>query len=77
MSTTKAVKAKYAKNRGFLCGNHVLYCPDLSKASDKVPFYLYCPTHALMYEIDVPSQGAEFIAEFPHGCKATVQNYSP
>ena len=72
MTTTITKAATYVKKKGFLCGNHVLYCPDLSKVSDRMPFYLYCPTHELMYAIDVATQSAEFIAEFPHGCKATV-----
>ncbi|MGA2875408.1 MAG: hypothetical protein ABSE82_07705 [Nitrososphaerales archaeon] len=72
MQSAKTITATYAKKRGFLCGNHVLYCPDLQKVSDKMPFYLYCPTHDKMYAIDVPTQSAEFIAEFPNGCKATT-----
>lgn len=73
MSTARTITAKYEKKRGFVCGTHVLYCPDLSKVSDKIPFYLYCPTHDLMYAIDVPSQGSQFIAEFPKGCRATTE----
>ncbi|MHB8566935.1 MAG: hypothetical protein ACYC7D_12390 [Nitrososphaerales archaeon] len=71
MSATKTMPATYAKEKGFLCGNHVLHCPDLSKANNTMPFYLYCPTHKMMYEIDLSTQSAEFIAEFPNGCKAT------
>ncbi|HVB11777.1 MAG TPA: hypothetical protein VNE86_01490 [Nitrososphaerales archaeon] len=71
MTAKKTMTASYAKKRGFLCGTHVLYCPDLSKVNDTMPFYLYCPTHDLMYSVDVPTQGQEFIAEFPNGCKAT------
>ncbi len=71
MQSSKAIKATYAKKKGFLCGSHVLYCPDLQKVSDAMPFYLYCPTHDKMYAIDVTTQSAEFIAEFPNGCKAT------
>jgi hypothetical protein len=69
VATTK--KARYLKKRGFVCGDHVLYCPDLTKADATMPFYLYCSRHNLMYEVDIPTQGSEFIAEFPHGCKAT------
>lgn len=66
------VAANYEKKKGFLCGNHILYCPDLSKADNTMPFYLYCPTHDKMYKIDLLTQSAaEFIAEFPNGCKAT------
>ncbi len=64
--------AIYTKKRGFLCGDHVLYCPDLSKVNDTMPFYLYCAKHDMMYAIDVRTQRAEFMAEFPHGCKATT-----
>ncbi len=71
MLQTKTSPATYAKKKGFLCGNHVLYCPDLSKVDDTIPFYLYCPIHDLMYAIDVPTQSAQFITEFPNGCKAT------
>jgi hypothetical protein len=74
MSATQTIPAIYEKKRGFLCGNHVLYCPDLSKGvSDKMPFYLYCATHNLMYAIDIPTQSEQFITDFPHGCKATIE----
>ncbi|MHB8565915.1 MAG: hypothetical protein ACYC7D_03275 [Nitrososphaerales archaeon] len=69
--STKTIAATYVKKKGFLCGDHVLYCPNLSKADRSQPFYLYCPKHDLMYKIDLSVQGAEFIAEFPSGCKAT------
>lgn len=72
MSATKTLAATYVKKKGFLCDNHVLYCPNLSKADNTVPFYLYCPTHKTMYKIDLSTQGAEFIEEFPNGCKATT-----
>ena len=53
VATTK--KARYVKKRGFVCGDHVLYCPDLTKANATMPFYLYCSRHGLMYEIDIPT----------------------
>ncbi|MDA4111386.1 MAG: hypothetical protein OK439_02525 [Thaumarchaeota archaeon] len=68
-TTTK--KAMFEQKKGFMCGNHVLYCPDLSKADNRQPFFLYCSKHNLMYEIDLDTQGEEFIEEFPNGCKAT------
>ena len=66
--------ARYVKVKGFLCskGNHVLYCPDLSKAEKSKPFYLYCARHDLMFEIDLSSnEAADFAVDFPHGCKET------
>jgi len=72
MATTKTIVATYSKKKGFICGNHVLYCPDLKKADNARPFYLYCPTHHLMHQIDLLTQSAEFIAEFPSGCRATT-----
>ncbi len=72
MSATKTLPATYVKKKGFICGNHVLYCPDLSKSVNTIPFYLYCPIHKIMYKIDLQTQSAEFIAEFPNGCKATA-----
>lgn len=64
-------RALYLKGKGFVCskGRHVLYCPDLSKADKSRPFYLHCPSHGLMFEIDLTSEEAvEFIQEFPKGC---------
>jgi hypothetical protein len=72
MTTTDTFTAVFAKRRGFLCGEHVLYCPDLSKVNDTMPFYLYCPRHDKMFAIDIATQSAEFIEEFPSGCKATA-----
>ena len=65
-------RARYFKEKGFVCSkeNHVLYCPDLSKADKSQPFYLHCPRHNLMFEIDLSSEEAsDFMSEFPHGCK--------
>lgn len=70
--TSKTLNATYAKKKGFVCGDHVLYCPNLSNADNTKPFYLYCPTHNIMYKIDLSSQGQEFISEFPNGCRATT-----
>lgn len=70
MSAT-TILATYVSKRGFICGDHVLYCPNLSNADNTKPFYLYCAKHNLMYEIDLSKQGAKFIADFPKGCKAT------
>jgi len=73
MATTTTKKATFEQRKGFMCstGNHVLYCPDLSKADNSQPFFLYCSKHNLMYEIDLATQGENFIEEFPNGCKAT------
>lgn len=60
-------------NTVFACGNHVLYCPNLSSVDDSRPFFLYCPSHDIMYEINLPTQGAEFIREFPNGTKASIK----
>jgi hypothetical protein len=64
-------RARYERMKGFICskGNHVLYCPDLTKADKSMPFYLYCSRHNMMYEIDIPTQGSEFTADFPHGSR--------
>ena len=64
-------RAQYLKKKGFVCsrGGHVLYCPDLTKANKEQPFYLHCPKHDLLFEIDLSTQSEEFIADFPHGCK--------
>ena len=68
-ATTRS--ATYASKKGFLCDDHVLYCPNLSGVDNTKPFYLYCAKHDVMYEIDLSKQAPKFIAEFPHGCKAT------
>lgn len=70
--TSKTLAATYAKKKGFLCGNHVLYCPNLSNVDNSRPFFLYCPSHDIMYEVNLSTQGAEFINEFPNGCRATT-----
>lgn len=64
-------KARYVNKRGFVCsgGDHVLYCPDLTKADKSQPFYLHCSKHDLLFRIDISTQGAEFTVDFPHGCK--------
>lgn len=65
-------RARYVKEKGFVCskGDHVLYCPDLTKADRSQPFYLLCSKHKLMFELDLSSsEVSEFIADFPHGCK--------
>lgn len=66
-----AERAQYLEKKGFVCsnGNHVLYCPDLTKADKTQPFYLHCPKHDLTFQIDLMTQGDEFIAHFPHGCR--------
>jgi len=66
-----AERARYVKKKGFVCSKeaHVLYCPDLTKADKTHPFYLHCPRHDLTFKIDLSTQGEEFIADFPHGCK--------
>jgi len=73
---TRTIPATYVKKRGFVCGNHVLYCPDLSKVSSKMPFYLYCGKHKITYAIDIFRQSAEFIRDFPCGCKASLPKVS-
>lgn len=74
MSTTTE-HAHYERKKGFVCrvGNHVLYCPDLSTAENSKPFYLHCSRHKLTYEIDLSTQSAEFIADFPHGCRESQE----
>ena len=73
MIAATQVKATFDAKKGFICtnGNHVLYCPDLATANSTQPFFLYCAKHNSMYEIDLATQGEEFIKEFPRGCKAT------
>ena len=65
-------RARYVKEKGFVCSrdNHVLFCPDLSKANKSQPFYLHCSKHRLMFELDLSSsEVSEFIEDFPHGCR--------
>jgi hypothetical protein len=66
-----ALQAVYIKRKGFFCTNHILYCPDLSKADMTKTFYLTCSRHRLIYKIKLPKQGQEFISDFPNGCKET------
>ena len=73
----RTIQATYVKKKGFVCGEHVLYCPDLSKVSSKMPFYLYCSKHKIMYAIDIVRQSADFIRDFPAGCKGLPKITSP
>lgn len=66
-----AIQAVYVHRKGFTCTNHILYCPDLSKADQSKAFYLSCSKHHLMYKINLAKQSREFIADFPKGCKGT------
>jgi hypothetical protein len=66
-----AVPAVYVRRKGFACTNHILYCPDLSKADRSKAFYLSCSKHHLMFKINLAKQSREFIADFPKGCKGT------
>ncbi|MCL4519057.1 MAG: hypothetical protein M1587_07655 [Thaumarchaeota archaeon] len=68
---TAVEKARYVNKRGFVCssGDHVLYCPDLTKADKSQPFYLHCSKHYLLFRIDLSAQSQAFIEDFPHGCK--------
>lgn len=63
------VPATFVKKKGFVCDNHVLYCPNLSKADPRLPFYLNCSRHHVTFKVDLSKQGKEFISEFPNGSK--------
>ena len=62
VAATKTKKATFESRKGFMCstGNHVLYCPDLSKADNSQPFFLYCSKHNLMYRDRSSNSGREF-----------------
>jgi hypothetical protein len=66
-----ALQAIYIKRKGFFCTNHILYCPDLSKADMTKAFYLTCSRHNLVYKIKRAKQSREFMSDFPNGCKET------
>jgi hypothetical protein len=66
-----ALQAVYIKRKGFFCTNHILYCPDLSKAARTKAFYLTCSRHHLIYKRKLAKRGPEFISDFPNGCKET------
>ncbi len=70
--STPTKRARYKSKQGFICseGNHVLYCPTLSEADKSKSFFLTCIRHNMMFEIDLSSSdAAEFIVDFPRGCK--------
>ena len=79
MPSRSVEKARYVKGRGFVCnqGEHVLYCPDLTKVDRRMPFYLHCSRHELIYQIDLPKQAIEFIHDFPNGSKEKQLSKSP